>query len=51
MAVIHPEDRIAGLERANHDHSKKLHPAIGLAIGFGFIVAVASVVHLLFSAF
>jgi hypothetical protein len=50
MAVIHPEDRIAGLERANRDHTKKLHPAFGLAMGFGFIVVVASLVHVLFAA-
>ena len=45
MAVIHPEDRIAHMrpERA------PLHPAVGLALGFGFIVAVATVVHVLFN--
>lgn len=50
MAVIHPEDRIADLERKTSAHNAKLHPAFGLAIGFGFIVAVASLVHVIFAA-
>lgn len=50
MAVIHPEDRIAGLDRARPRNAQKLHPAFGLALGFGFIVAVASAVHVLFAA-
>jgi len=27
-----------------------MHPALGLAMGFGFIFAVAAVVHILFTA-
>ncbi|WP_395944421.1 hypothetical protein [Brevundimonas sp.] len=51
MAVIHPEDRIAGLERVTPERPHRLHPALGLAMGFGFIFAVATVVHVAFSAF
>ncbi|MDO9608372.1 MAG: hypothetical protein ACK4NU_07460 [Brevundimonas sp.] len=51
MAVIHPEDRIVGLDRARSNRPRKLHPAFGLAIGFGFIFAASTVVHLLFAAF
>lgn len=48
MAVIHPEDRIAGLDRAPRDKPHELHPAVGLLVGFGFICAVAAGVHVLF---
>lgn len=51
MAVIHPEDRIVGLDRASSNRPRKLHPAFGLGIGFGFIFVVSAVVHLLFTAF
>ena len=51
MAVIHPEDRVAGLDRSHFERPHKMHPALGLAMGFGFIVVVASVVHVLLSAF
>ncbi|WP_295705654.1 hypothetical protein [uncultured Brevundimonas sp.] len=43
MAVIHPEDRLP----ASETHGR-LHPSVGLAVGFGAIVAVATAVHLLF---
>lgn len=51
MAVIHPEDRVSGLDRSRFESPRKMHPAFGLAMGFGFIFAVATVVHLLFTAF
>ncbi|MBJ7511315.1 hypothetical protein [Brevundimonas sp.] len=50
MAVIHPEDRVSGLDRSPYERPHKMHPAIGLAMGFGFIFAVAAVVHILFTA-
>lgn len=50
MAVIHPEDRVAGLDRSQFERPHKMHPALGLAMGFGFIFVVATVVHLLFTA-
>ncbi len=43
MAVIHPEDRLHASQTRG-----SLHPAVGLAVGFGAIVAVATAVHLLF---
>ena len=43
MAVIHPQDRLP----ASETHGR-LHPSVGLAVGFGAIVAVATAVHLLF---
>ena len=46
MAVIHPQDRIA---HAPRDRAP-LHPAVGLVVGFGFIVAVATLVHVVFNA-
>jgi hypothetical protein len=46
MAVIHPQDRIA---HAPREHAP-LHPALGLAVGFGFIVVVATLVHVVFNA-
>lgn len=45
MAVIHPQDRIAHLERDR----APLHPALGLLVGFGFIVGVATLVHVVFN--
>lgn len=45
MAVIHPEDRIARMR----GERVPLHPALGLLVGFGFIVGVATFVHVLFS--
>jgi hypothetical protein len=51
MAVIHPEDRVSGLDRSRFERPQKMHPALGLVMGFGFIFAVATVVHLLFTAF
>lgn len=46
MAVIHPKDRIA-----HHRHeARPLHPALGLVVGFGFIIGIATVVHLIFSS-
>lgn len=45
MAVIHPEDRIAPMRA----EKAPLHPALGLVVGFGFIVGVATFVHVLFS--
>ncbi|WP_293824549.1 hypothetical protein [uncultured Brevundimonas sp.] len=47
MAVIHPDDRIAH-PRADAGR-RPLHPALGLMIGFGFIVAVATMVHVVFN--
>lgn len=46
MAVIHPQDRLAHAPRER----APLHPAVGLAVGFGFIVVVATVVHVVFNA-
>ncbi|MBA4809001.1 hypothetical protein [Brevundimonas sp.] len=51
MAVIHPEDRVAGLDRSNFERPHKMHPALGLVVGFGFIFAVATAVHIVFTAF
>ena len=45
MAVIHPDDRIAPMR----GEKAPLHPALGLAVGFGFFVGVATFVHVLFS--
>lgn len=45
MAVIHPQDRIVGVRR----ESRPLHPAIGLVIGFGAIILIATVVHVVFN--
>jgi hypothetical protein len=45
MAVIHPQDRIAHAPRAG----RPAHPAVGLLLGFGFIVAVATLVHIVFN--
>jgi hypothetical protein len=50
MAVIHPEDRVSGLDRSRLEHPRKMHPAVGLVMGFGFIFVVAAVVHVLFRA-
>lgn len=46
MAVIHPQDRIAHTRPAG----RPLHPALGLMVGFGFIVGVATLVHVAFNA-
>ncbi len=51
MAVIHPEDRVSGLARSSYERPRKMHPAIGLVMGFGFIFTVAGAVHILFTAF
>ncbi|MBK6025638.1 hypothetical protein JKF87_11245 [Brevundimonas nasdae] len=45
MAVIHPQDRYARPRR----EGKPLHPAFGLLVGFGFIFAIATVVHVVFN--
>ncbi|WP_292086050.1 hypothetical protein [Brevundimonas sp.] len=45
MAVIHPQDRVAHTRR----DGRPLHPAVGLMIGFGFIIAVATLVHVVFN--
>lgn len=45
MAVIHPQDRIA---HTRHD-GRPLHPALGLAVGFGFIIGIATLVHVVFN--
>ena len=34
MAVIHPEDRAIGYAPSERSTEHKLHPAIGLAVGF-----------------
>lgn len=50
MAVIHPDDRIAYAQPARVQSDKgKLHPAVGLVVGFGFIVGVATFVHVVFN--
>ena len=46
MAVIHPQDRIAQAPRER----APLHPAVGLVVGFGFIVAVATRGQVVFNA-
>ncbi len=50
MAVIHPQDRVAHFRVDRHAVRKPLHPALGLAVGFGFIVAAAAIVHVVFNA-
>ncbi|MBN9465597.1 MAG: hypothetical protein LCH57_03310 [Proteobacteria bacterium] len=45
MAVIHPQDRVAHTRR----DGRPLHPAVGLMIGFGFIIVVATLVHVVFN--
>lgn len=45
MAVIHPQDRFARPRR----EGKPLHPAFGLLVGFGFIFAIATLVHIVFN--
>jgi hypothetical protein len=45
MAVIHPDDRIAQVQRKPGE----LHPAWGLFVGFGIITLGAVVVHVLFN--
>ena len=50
MAVIHPEDRAVGYAPSRHASEHKLHPAIGLAVGFGFIIGVATLVHVVFNS-
>ncbi|GAW41564.1 hypothetical protein SH203_01972 [Brevundimonas sp. SH203] len=50
MAVIHPQDRIAHIRADRNALRRPLHPALGLAIGFGFIIATATVVHIVFNA-
>jgi len=49
MAVIHPDDRAAGLAPASRSTEHKLHPGVGLAVGFGFIIGVAALVHVVFN--
>ena len=49
MAVIHPQDRIAHVVSERSAGNRPLHPAVGLAVGFGFIVAVATMVHVVFN--
>ena len=46
MAVIHPQDRLSPAERSK----APLHPVVGLAVGFGFIVGVATLVHVVFNS-
>lgn len=42
MALVHPS-------KPHRVHAKReLHPAISLAAGFGFMVLVASLIHMLF---
>ncbi len=50
MAVIHPEDRVIGYTPTKRATEHKLHPAIGLAVGFGFIIGVATLVHVVFNS-
>lgn len=50
MAVIHPQDRIAHLRADRHAVRRPLHPALGLAVGFGFIFVAATIVHVVFNA-
>ena len=50
MAVIHPQDRIAHMTSERSTANRPLHPAVGLAVGFGFIVATATIVHVVFNA-
>lgn len=50
MAAIHPEDRAIGYAPTNRSTEHKLHPAVGLAVGFGFIVGVATLVHVVFNS-
>lgn len=49
MAVIHPQDRAGDLYRKREVNRGPLHPAVGLGIGFGFIVSVATLVHVVFN--
>ncbi len=45
MALIHLSDRVS-----THKAERKLHPALCLAGGFGFIVGGALLVHVVFNA-
>ena len=48
MALVHPgKPRAISFERGARV-SKPMHPAIGLLCGFGILVAVATIVHLIF---
>jgi len=50
MAVIHPDDRIAYVQPARaQTGGGRLHPAVGLVVGFGFIIGVATLVHVVFN--
>ena len=44
MALLHSADRVP----TSHS-GRKLHPAIGLVGGFGFIIGMALAVHVVFS--
>ena len=50
MAVIHPQDRAIGYAPTKRSTEHKLHPAIGLAVGFGFIIVVVTLVHAVFNS-
>lgn len=43
MALLHPADRVP-----TSSTGRKLHPAIGLVGGFGFIIGMALAVHVVF---
>ncbi|WP_396594252.1 hypothetical protein [Brevundimonas sp. R86498] len=51
MALLHPEDRFSTVRTRNRTTAKGgIHPAICLLSGFGFIVASALAVHVIFNA-
>lgn len=51
MALLHPEDRFSTV-RTRHRTAPKggIHPSICLISGFGFIIASALAVHVIFNA-
>lgn len=50
MALLDPADGLSATPRTSQSEAPTKHPMICLAGGFGFIVAAALVVHLVFNA-
>lgn len=50
MALLDPADHGSAAPRTSQGEAPTKHPMICLAGGFGFIVAAALVVHLVFNA-
>jgi len=50
MALLHPADRFSTASTKSTVHNAgKMHPCVGLIVGFGFIFGVATVVHIVFN--